>query len=100
MGDLLARRTANRAATYHKVLKILYGWLAEEEEILTNPILCAVSSPGRANMVLPGEDLNLRPPASHAGALSLELQGVVLVETGGGRTCAVDAVSVAPCQLS
>jgi site-specific recombinase XerD len=35
MGDLLARRTASAAATYHKVLKILYGWLAEEEAIST-----------------------------------------------------------------
>jgi hypothetical protein len=36
MADLLARRTASTAATYHKVLKILYGWLAEEEEIPAN----------------------------------------------------------------
>jgi hypothetical protein len=27
LGDLLARRKASTAATYHKVLKILYGWL-------------------------------------------------------------------------
>jgi hypothetical protein len=33
MGDLLARRAASTAATYHKVLKLLYAWLAEEEEI-------------------------------------------------------------------
>jgi site-specific recombinase XerD len=37
MGDLLARRAASTAATYYKVLKLLYGWLAEEEEIPTNP---------------------------------------------------------------
>jgi uncharacterized protein YndB with AHSA1/START domain len=36
LGDLLARRKASTAATYHKVLKILYGWLAEEEEIPAN----------------------------------------------------------------
>lgn len=36
--DLLARRMASTAATYHKVLKILYGWLAEEEEIPVNPM--------------------------------------------------------------
>jgi len=35
LGDLLFRRKASTAATYHKVLKILYGWLAEEEEIPT-----------------------------------------------------------------
>jgi site-specific recombinase XerD len=33
LGDLLSRRKASTAATYHKVLKILYGWLAEEEAI-------------------------------------------------------------------
>jgi hypothetical protein len=37
MADLLARRMASTAATYHKVLKILYGWLAEEE-IPVNPM--------------------------------------------------------------
>jgi hypothetical protein len=79
MADLLGRRTASTAATYHRVLKILYGWLAEEEEISTNPILSADSSPARANILVPREDLNLRPAASHAGALSPELQG-----QGGG----------------
>jgi integrase/recombinase XerC len=38
MADLLARRMPSTAATYHKVLKILYGWLAEEEEIPANPM--------------------------------------------------------------
>jgi integrase/recombinase XerC len=38
LGDLLARRKASTAATYHKVLKILYGWLAEEEEIPADPM--------------------------------------------------------------
>ena len=38
MADLLARRMASTAANYHKVLKILYGWLAEEEEIPVNPM--------------------------------------------------------------
>ena len=38
MADLLARRMTSTAATYHKVLKILYGWLAEEEEIPVNPM--------------------------------------------------------------
>jgi site-specific recombinase XerD len=38
MAALLARRMASTAATYHKVLKILYGWLAEEEEIPVNPM--------------------------------------------------------------
>ena len=38
LGDLLSRRKASTAATYHKVLKILYGWLADEEEIPVNPM--------------------------------------------------------------
>src|SRR6266511_1712323 len=38
MGDLLARRAASTAATYYKPLKLLYAWLAEEEEIPTNPM--------------------------------------------------------------
>jgi site-specific recombinase XerD len=38
MGDLLARRSASTAATYYKVLKILYAWLAEEEEIPADPM--------------------------------------------------------------
>jgi hypothetical protein len=38
MADLPARQMASTAATYHKVLKILYGWLAEEEEIPVNPM--------------------------------------------------------------
>jgi site-specific recombinase XerD len=37
MGDLLARRAPATAATYHKVLKILYAWLVEEGEVLANP---------------------------------------------------------------
>jgi site-specific recombinase XerD len=38
MGDLLSRRAASTAATYYKVLKILYAWLVEEEEIAANPM--------------------------------------------------------------
>jgi len=62
MGDLLARRMPSTAATYHKVLKILYGWLAEEEAIPTNPILSADSSPARMNILLPPG--GPEPPAS------------------------------------
>ncbi len=38
LGDLLARRAPSTAATYHKVLKLLYAWLAEEEEISADPM--------------------------------------------------------------
>jgi site-specific recombinase XerD len=36
--DLLARRAPSTAATYHKVLKLLYAWLADEEEIPADPM--------------------------------------------------------------
>jgi site-specific recombinase XerD len=39
MADVLARgRAPSTAATYHKVLKLLYAWLVEEQEILTDPM--------------------------------------------------------------
>jgi site-specific recombinase XerD len=39
MADVLARgRAPSTAATYHKVLKLLYTWLVEEEEIPTDPM--------------------------------------------------------------
>jgi len=37
MADLLARREPSTAATYHKVLKILYAWLVEEGEVPADP---------------------------------------------------------------
>jgi site-specific recombinase XerD len=39
LGELLAHRTASTAATYYKVLRILYGWLEEEDEIDHNPMV-------------------------------------------------------------
>jgi integrase/recombinase XerC len=36
LGDILRRRSASTAATRYKVLRVLYRWLAEEEE-LPNP---------------------------------------------------------------
>jgi integrase/recombinase XerC len=38
MADLLARRTASTAATYYKILKVLYGWLVDEEELDADPM--------------------------------------------------------------
>ena len=38
MADLLSRRAPSTAATYYKVLKILYAWLVEEEEIAADPM--------------------------------------------------------------
>jgi len=37
MGDLLARRSAGTAAKYYRVLRLLYAWLAEEEDV-ANPM--------------------------------------------------------------
>ena len=39
MADLLSRRKASTAATYHKVLKILYAWLVKEGEVAADPTL-------------------------------------------------------------
>jgi len=38
LGDLLTRRAAATAATYYKVLKLLYQWLEDEDELPTNPM--------------------------------------------------------------
>jgi site-specific recombinase XerD len=38
MGNLLARRSPSTAATYHKILRILYAWLEEEDELDANPM--------------------------------------------------------------
>jgi site-specific recombinase XerC len=37
-GELLTRRAPGTVATRYKVLRILYGWLEEEDEIATNPM--------------------------------------------------------------
>ena len=37
LGDLLGYRAASTAATYYKVLRILYRWLEEEDEIARDP---------------------------------------------------------------
>jgi site-specific recombinase XerC len=38
LGDLLTRRAAATAATYHKVLKLLYQWLEDEDELPASPM--------------------------------------------------------------
>jgi integrase/recombinase XerC len=38
LGEILRRRSANTAATRYKVLRVLYRWLAAEEEELPNPM--------------------------------------------------------------
>jgi site-specific recombinase XerD len=38
LGDLLGRRAAATAATRYKVLRILYRWLEDEDEVAVNPM--------------------------------------------------------------
>jgi site-specific recombinase XerD len=38
LGDLLTRRAAATAATYYQVLKLLYQWLEDEDELPANPM--------------------------------------------------------------
>jgi site-specific recombinase XerD len=38
LGELLTRRAAGTVATRYKVLKLLYRWLEEEDEIATDPM--------------------------------------------------------------
>src|SRR4030095_4708769 len=38
LGDLLTRRAPATAATYHKLLKLLYQWLEDEDELPASPM--------------------------------------------------------------
>jgi hypothetical protein len=38
MAEVLAHRAPSTAATYHKVLKVLYAWLLDEQEIDSDPM--------------------------------------------------------------
>ncbi|HWD47439.1 MAG TPA: tyrosine-type recombinase/integrase [Actinomycetota bacterium] len=38
LGDLLTRRAPATAATYYKILKLLYQWLEDEDELPTSPM--------------------------------------------------------------
>ena len=54
LGDLLQRRAPATAATRYKVLRILYAWLEEEEEITASPMAkmrrrSCQSSPSRSS---------------------------------------------------
>jgi Phage integrase, N-terminal SAM-like domain len=55
LGDILPRRSANTAATRYKVLRVLYRWLEEEEE-LPNPMA----------RMKPHWPVNRAPPAASA----------------------------------
>jgi site-specific recombinase XerD len=56
MAGLLARREPSTAATYHKVLKILYAWLLEEGEVPADPTVLMrppTPAPARPTAVSP-----------------------------------------------
>jgi site-specific recombinase XerD len=59
MADLLARRTASTAATYYKVLKVLYAWLLDEQEIDTDPMarMKPPIVPAKPVPIVPGDGL-------------------------------------------
>jgi hypothetical protein len=96
LADPLARQPA---PTTRSSRSSAAGWPRKSDP--TNPILSADSSPAWANILAPREDLNLRPSASHAGALSLTYKGrrLVLVETAGVEP-APSTLPATRCRLS
>ncbi len=91
MADVLARgRAPSTAATYHKVLKLLYAWLVEEEEIPTDP-MAKLRPTDRADKpvpIVPGDALK-RLFATCAGS-SFEARRdtallMLLLDTGARR---------------
>jgi hypothetical protein len=74
LGDLLARRKASTAATYHKVLKILYGWLRRAlDPHAEGPQTCRSYTPPRG---LPDQE----------GGLPVTSKGPAGYRAPGGRT--------------
>ena len=59
MADLLARRTASTAATYYKILKVLYGWLVDEQELDADPMakMKPPIVPGKQIPIVPADGL-------------------------------------------
>jgi site-specific recombinase XerD len=65
LGDLLTRRAAGTVATGYKVLRILYGWLEEEDGIAANPT-ARVKPP-----IVPSRSLLVEAePVGHRGRLA------------------------------
>jgi site-specific recombinase XerD len=90
MADLLVRRTASTAATYYKVLKVLYGWLVDEEELDGDPMakMRPPIVPAKQVPVVPADGLK-RLFAACAGT-SFEARRdtaliMLLLDTGGRR---------------
>src|SRR4029453_11924376 len=71
LGDLLTRRAPATAATYYKVLKLLYQWLEDEDELPASP-MAKMRPPIVPDQPVPVvHDPGLaRPPAAGAGRAS------------------------------
>jgi site-specific recombinase XerD len=69
MADVLARRSPSTAATYYKVLKVLYAWLLDEQEIQTDPMarMKPPTVPAKPVPIVPADGLK-RLFAACAGA--------------------------------
>jgi site-specific recombinase XerD len=95
LGDLLTRRAAATAATYYKVLKLLYQWLEEEDELPASPMakMRPPIVPDRPVPVLPDDGLR-RLLAACAGrgfeARRDAAMIMLLLDTGARRAELVD----------
>jgi site-specific recombinase XerD len=69
MAEVLARRAPSTAATYHKILKVLYAWLLDEQEIEADPMarMKPPTVPARPVPIVPADGLK-RLFAACAGA--------------------------------
>jgi site-specific recombinase XerD len=89
LGDLLTRRSASTAATYHKVLKLLYRWLEEEEEIAASPMakLRPPIVPDKPVPVVPDDGLRrlLAACAGKGFAARRDTAIMLLLDTGARR---------------
>jgi site-specific recombinase XerD len=95
LGDLLTRRAAATAATYYKVLKLLYQWLEEEDELPASPMakMRPPIVPDRPVPVIPDDGLR-RLLAACAGrgfeARRDAAMIMLLLDTGARRAELVD----------
>jgi site-specific recombinase XerD len=93
-GDVLARRSASTAATYHKVLRILYRWLTEEDELTANPTakLRPPIVPDKPVPVVPDDGLRrlLAACAGKGFAARRDTAIMLLLDTGARRAELVD----------
>jgi site-specific recombinase XerD len=90
MGDVLTRRSPSTAATYYKVLKLVYAWLLDEQELDADPMarMRPPIVPAKPVPIVPAEGLK-RLFAACAGA-SFEARRdtaliMLLLDTGARR---------------